>query len=78
LGAGNNLHERIVDAMTSISEYEHGLATPYYKGVQGISGTRAWEPDFSGRARASVVSITLAKCRPAAVASALGDERIYV
>ncbi len=60
-GSGISLRERIVDAMSGISAYEHELAKFYHDGVRGIPGVRIWGPDFSSRARAATVSITLDK-----------------
>jgi cysteine desulfurase family protein (TIGR01976 family) len=77
-GAGATLRERIVDAMTGISAYEHGLAATYYDGVRRIRGIRVWGPDFSSRARAPTVSITLEGHTAEAAASALGAQGICV
>ncbi len=68
-GSGATLRERIVDAMTSISAYEHGLAASYHEGVRRIPGVRVWGPGFSTRARAPTVSITLEKHTAGAAAS---------
>jgi cysteine desulfurase family protein (TIGR01976 family) len=43
-----------------------------------ISGVRVWGPDFSGRARAPTVSITLDKITAAAAATALGNQGVCV
>jgi len=78
-GSGNSLRERIVDAMTSISAYEHDLAKDYHDAVRRIPGVRVWGPDFAaGRARAPTVSITLDKTTAAQAAVALGDQGICV
>ena len=77
-GAGATLRERIVDAMTSIAAYEHELARSYYEAVRGMRGVHVWGPDFSARARAPTISITLDKHSAAAAASALGEEGICV
>ena len=77
-GAGASLRERIVDAMTHISAYEHELAKFYHDGVHRIPGVRVWGPGFSGRARAPTVSITLDKITAAAAATALGNQGICV
>jgi cysteine desulfurase family protein (TIGR01976 family) len=77
-GAGATLRERIVDAMTGISAYEHGLAATYYDGVRRIRGVRVWGPDFSSRARAPTVSITLDGHTAEAAATALGAQGICV
>src|SRR5580704_11194965 len=58
-GTGSALRERIVDAMTSISAYEHGLARTFHEGLRRIRGIKIWGPDFGSRARAPTVSITL-------------------
>ena len=77
-GTGNTLRERLVDAMTGISAYEHGLAASYYDAVRRIRGVRVWGPDFSTRARAPTVSITLDRLGAAAAATALGGEGLCV
>jgi cysteine desulfurase family protein (TIGR01976 family) len=78
-GEGTSLRERIVDAMSQISAYEHELAKHYYDAVRRIPGVRAWGPDFAdGRTRAPTVSITFDKITAAAAATALGDQGICV
>jgi cysteine desulfurase family protein (TIGR01976 family) len=77
-GQGATLRERIVDAMTSISGYEHELAKHYYEAVRRIPGVQVYGPDFSTRARAPTVSITLDKVSAADAAAALGREGICV
>jgi cysteine desulfurase family protein (TIGR01976 family) len=72
-GTGASLRERIVDAMTQISVYEHELARHYHDAVRRIPGARVWGPDFAaGRARAPTVSITLEQTGAAQAAAALG------
>jgi cysteine desulfurase family protein (TIGR01976 family) len=77
-GQGAALRERIVDAMTGISAYEHGLAKFYHDSVREMRGVKVWGPDFSHRSRAPTVSITLDSMTAAAAASALGKEGICV
>jgi len=78
-GRGATLRERIVDAMTHISAYEHELAKAYHDAVRAIPGVRVWGPDFAaGRARAPTVSITLGKATAAEAATALGNQGICV
>ncbi|MGA2399658.1 MAG: cysteine desulfurase-like protein [Steroidobacteraceae bacterium] len=77
-GTGTSLRERIVDAMTSISAYEHGLARAYHDGLRRIRGVRVWGPDFSSRARAPTVSITLERHSAEAAAVALGEQGICI
>jgi cysteine desulfurase family protein (TIGR01976 family) len=78
-GTGASLRERIVDAMTHISAYEHELARYYHDAVRGIPGVRVWGPDFAvGRARAPTVSITLDQVTAAAAATALGNQGVCV
>ena len=78
-GNGGGLRERIVDAMTHICAYEHGLAKAYHDAVRRIPGVRVWGPDFAdGRARAPTVSITIDGLTAAEAAGALGDEGICV
>jgi cysteine desulfurase family protein (TIGR01976 family) len=77
-GAGATLRERLVDAMSGISAYEHQLAHYYHERVQRIPGVRVWGPGFESRARAPTVSITLDKHSAAAAATALGAQGICV
>jgi cysteine desulfurase family protein (TIGR01976 family) len=77
-GAGATLRARLIDAMTGICAYEHGLAKTYYDGVRGLPGVRVFGPDFDGRARAPTVSITLQKHTAPAAAEALGARGIYL
>jgi cysteine desulfurase family protein (TIGR01976 family) len=77
-GEGATLRERIVDAMTGISAYEHGLASFYHDSVLKMRGVQVWGPDFSRRSRAPTVSITLDKASAAQAAAALGKEGICV
>jgi cysteine desulfurase family protein (TIGR01976 family) len=78
-GTGATLRERIVDAMTHISAYEHELAKYYHDAVRRIPGVRVWGPDFAvGRARAPTVSITLDKVTAAAAATAMGNQGVCV
>jgi cysteine desulfurase family protein (TIGR01976 family) len=78
-GRGATLRERIVDAMTHISAYEHELAKAYHDAVRAVPGVSVWGPDFAaGRARAPTVSITLGKATAAEAATALGNQGICV
>jgi len=78
-GDGATLRERIVDAMTHISAYEHDLAKFYHDAVRRIPGVRVWGPDFAdGRARAPTVSITIDEITAAEAATALGNQGICV
>jgi selenocysteine lyase/cysteine desulfurase len=78
-GDGATLRERIVDAMTHISAYEHELAKLYHDAVRRIPGVRVWGPDFAdGRARAPTVSITIDEITAAEAATALGNQGICV
>jgi cysteine desulfurase family protein (TIGR01976 family) len=77
-GQGAALRERIVDAMTGICAYEHGLARFYHDSVREMRGVRVWGPDFSQRSRAPTVSITLDKMTAADAARALGKDGICV
>jgi cysteine desulfurase family protein (TIGR01976 family) len=78
-GNGASLRERIIDAMTHISAYEHDLAKFYRDAVRRIPGVRVWGPDFAaGRARAPTVSITLDKMTAADAATALASQGICV
>jgi cysteine desulfurase family protein (TIGR01976 family) len=77
-GAGNTLRERVVDALSGISAYEHRLAASYREEVGRLPGVRVWGPDFASRMRAPTVSITLQKHTAAEAAAALGARGICV
>jgi cysteine desulfurase family protein (TIGR01976 family) len=77
-GSGATLRERIVDAMTSISAYEHGLARTYHEALRRIRGIKIWGPDFGSRVRAPTVSVTLEGHDAAAAAAALGEQGLCV
>jgi cysteine desulfurase family protein (TIGR01976 family) len=77
-GGGTTLRERIADAMNGISAYEHELARFYHDTVRTIPGVQVWGPDFSGRARAPTVSITLNRASAAEAAEALAKRGICV
>ena len=77
-GSGATLRERLVDAMTGISAYEHGLAGFYHDQVSRLPGVRVWGPDFSSRARAPTVSITLQGHTATEAATALGAQGVCV
>jgi cysteine desulfurase family protein (TIGR01976 family) len=77
-GNGATLRARILDAMESISAYEHDLAKFYYEAVKRIPGVEIWGPDFSSRSRAPTVSITLNKASAAQAAAALASRGICV
>ncbi|MGD0493742.1 MAG: cysteine desulfurase-like protein [Steroidobacteraceae bacterium] len=77
-GTGTTLRERIVDAMSSIGEYEHRLAAAYHDDVRRVRGVRVWGPDFATRARAPTVSITHEKHTAGELAAALGSQGLCV
>ncbi len=77
-GRGATLRDCVVDAMTSISRYEHSLAAYYHAHVRKIPGVRVWGPDFTSAARAPTVSITLKSHTPDQAASELGKQGICV
>jgi cysteine desulfurase family protein (TIGR01976 family) len=78
-GEGTTLRQRIVDAMTHISAYEHGLASYYYDEVRRIPGVRVWGPDFApGRARAPTVSFAHDEVTAAEIAASVGKQGICV
>jgi selenocysteine lyase/cysteine desulfurase len=77
-GTGSTLRERLVDAMTSIGEYEHRLAREYHDSVRRIRGVRVWGTDFSTPSRAPTVSITLDQHTAAEAATVLGSQGLCV
>ncbi len=77
-GQGGTLRERVLDAMSGISAYEHELATFYHDAVRKIPGVRVYGPDFSSRARAPTISITHETLSAGQMAVALGEQGICV
>jgi cysteine desulfurase family protein (TIGR01976 family) len=77
-GAGTTLRERVVDALSGISAYEHRMAKSYHDEVRRLPGVRVWGPDFMTRMRAPTVSITLDNHTAAEAAAALGARGICV
>ena len=77
-GSGTTLRERVVDAMSGISAYEHRLAKFYHDAVRKLPGVQVWGPDFSARGRAPTVSITLDRATAGDAAAALGKQGICV
>jgi cysteine desulfurase family protein (TIGR01976 family) len=77
-GTGATLRERLVDALDGISAYEHALGRLYHDRVRRLPGVRVFGPDFSTRARAPTVSITLERHTAGRAAGALGDAAVYV
>jgi selenocysteine lyase/cysteine desulfurase len=77
-GRGATLRARIVDAMTSISAYEHELAAFYHDAVRRIAGVQVWGPGFTSRSRAPTVSITLKKAGADEAAAALAARGVCV
>jgi len=77
-GSGATLRERVVDAMSGISAYEHRLAKFYHDAVRKLPGVQVWGPDFSTRGRAPTVSITLDRTTAGDAAAALGKQGICV
>jgi cysteine desulfurase family protein (TIGR01976 family) len=77
-GSGATLRERIIDAMSGISAYEHELARFYHDAVRSIPGVRVWGPDFLSPARAPTVSISLDQTTAGDAATALGKQGICV
>jgi selenocysteine lyase/cysteine desulfurase len=64
--------------MNGISAYEHELAGYYHDAVRSIPGVQVWGPDFSGRARAPTVSITLNRVSASEAAAALAKRGVCV
>jgi cysteine desulfurase family protein (TIGR01976 family) len=77
-GAGPTLRDRVIDAMNGIAAYEHQLAQSYHDQVRSRPGVRVWGPDFTSRARAPTVSITLDGLTAADAASQLGADGVCV
>ncbi len=77
-GNGTALRQRVVDAISSISTYEHSLAKFYYEAVSRLPGVTVHGMDFSTTTRAPTVSITFENHTPAAAAAQLGAKGICV
>jgi cysteine desulfurase family protein (TIGR01976 family) len=77
-GDGRNLRDRLLSAMSGISAYEFDLARHYYEAVRALPGVTVWGPDFTERARAPTVSITVRQHSAAAIAQALAQQGICV
>ncbi len=77
-GAGDSPRDQFVSAMNAIGEYEHELASYYFKNVSTIPGVTVWGPDFSSGDRAPTVSITKEGIDPAEAARKLGDAGLQV
>ncbi len=77
-GRGASLRERLIGALSGISEYEQGLARYYHEAVVRLPGIRVWGPGFGNRARAPTVSVTLAGRTAAEAAAWLGERGICV
>lgn len=77
-GDGVTLRDRLVNSMNGIAAYEHDLARRYHDEVRRIPGVTVWGPDFTTRARAPTVSITLAGRTAESAATTLGARGICV
>ncbi len=77
-GRGDTRRARLLDAMTGIAAYEHGLARRYHEAVAALPGVTVHGPDFSSPARAPTVSITLGRHTAAEAAAALAAEGVCV
>ena len=77
-GDGADRRARLVDAMTRIAAYEHGLARRYFERLQEVPGARVWGPPVDDERRAPTVSITLDAHPAGEVARRLAAEEIAV
>ncbi|MCZ6901101.1 MAG: aminotransferase class V-fold PLP-dependent enzyme, partial [Bacteroidetes bacterium] len=55
-GSGNNYREKIVDAMETISGYEHRLGKQLYRGLSSMHGVKIQGVDFMDSQRAPTIS----------------------
>ncbi len=78
LGRGADLRARLVDAMSGIAEYEHGLASYYHERVSALPGVRVYGPPPEASRRTPTVSVTLSNHDADAVATALGEQGVCV
>lgn len=58
-GHGDGYRAQLVDAMTSIADWEHQLAKRFYDEAVALPGVSACGPDFNGTDRAPTVSVAL-------------------
>ncbi|PYQ46444.1 MAG: cysteine desulfurase-like protein [Acidobacteria bacterium] len=77
-GDGATLRERIVSAVSSIAEHEHGLARRYDEKVRHIPGVRRWGVGFEEGPRAPTVSITIEGVTAEGAARRLGNQGVLV
>jgi cysteine desulfurase family protein (TIGR01976 family) len=77
-GGGATLRERIVSAVSTIAEHEHGLARRYDDEVRRIRGVTRWGPGFEDGPRAPTVSITIDGTTAKQAARRLGEKGVLV
>lgn len=61
LGAGASRRERLLDAMQSLADYEHGLAAQYAAGLDDLPGVHCHGPALATWPRAPTVSFARAR-----------------
>ncbi len=77
-GRGDELRDRLVDALTGIGEWEGALARRYWTEVRAIPGVTAHGPGFDRGQRAPTVSITVDGLSAEVVARQLAERAIQV
>ncbi len=77
-GRGEDLRQRLVDAMTGIGEWEAALARRYWSEARAIPGVTVHGPAVGDGPRAPTVSITLGGLPAETVARRLGERAVQV
>ncbi len=75
-GKGENLREKIVQAMERLARYEHILAKRIFEGLQEIPGVTVIGPSFATNERAPTVSFTIEGKDPVEVCKRLNEKGI--
>jgi cysteine desulfurase family protein (TIGR01976 family) len=75
-GRGDDLRDRIIDAMTSIGRHEREVAEGLHDALRALSGVHVVGPPFDIGLRAPTVSFTVEGWRPEDVCIALADEGV--
>lgn len=76
LGSGENLRDRIIDAMARIQNHERSLAQQLYLGLREIQGLDLYGPPLKETQRAPTLSFTMEGYRPDRICSMLAQRGI--
>jgi len=75
-GEGNSNRDRVVDAMTKIGDYEHGLGKQLYEGLNRISGVGIKGLSFEKMNRTPTISFFTPKLTAEEICKKLGEKGI--